>query len=246
MTLSPTDARGRLAAFHRKENEARLERQRLEAEAAQQAAAERQQALEVAERARLERMRKDRLTLEAYNNLSEAERAAFEARTNSVTNARRLADQALSQATENFNRQNEAQRQQEMTDWRSGNQRNTTALERANALQQINARAQERAEAFKKQLDDFELKAEQHSDPVQRIIHSLPPDARAIMSQLVDAQPTAAQHIEAVKQESAQQQNAAKQAELRAAYEAEVVQARGNLAWKFNIRQKYRDQGLEV
>jgi hypothetical protein len=242
-----TDPRAALARFHMKADAERRERLQLEQAAAQADQAERLQREQEAERAVLEAKRAQRLTREAYEGLTPAERAKFDERTDPEKLARELAEQAMTKAIEKFNAENEAQRQRELIEGRNERTARNANHQgaRHNALQEANQRAAERAAAYKKVMEDRELQAENQDDPLYRIVMALPDDARAIMNELASNRPGALDTINQVKQENAQQINEQKQRELYAAFLAEATKVKGNTAWASNIRAKYMAMGWD-
>lgn len=189
----------------------------------------------------LEARREERLTREAYENLSPEEHAQFDQIADPVNVVTELSRQALNQVIQKFNATNAAQRQKELAELR-----NKPYIDKAAAIQEINRRADERAAAFKKALEDRELQSEKHGDPIQRAIAALPDEARSILIELLDKRPKTLDVIQSIKAGSGNTAHATQQDQLYQLYKAELGRAGRNPTAARLLRAKYRGQGLEV
>jgi hypothetical protein len=238
------DPRAKIAAFHQKQEAERQELEQLQRDAAALEAAEQLQRQQEAERAILEARRQERLTLEADQALTKGERQQVDNHYGPQA-AQALADQTLKEYIAQFNRKNAAQREGELIAWRDSHPGSTSPGQRTEAFAQADKNAHDRALAFSKMIEDTELRAERYDNPTERIIYSLPEEARSIMLELANKHPDRLTVIQQVQQQNAQQGNEQRQIELETQFRAEAQKVRGSPVWSANIRAKYVSLGWD-
>jgi len=226
-----------------RERDARL---KAEAEAAASYVVEQEEAAgraAQAERVRLAEIRDARLTKEEFDSLSPKERAEWNAEYNVLVLMDRYAVEARKVADERRVIILEAAKKMKLEEARKT--RKDAPYKMYKILQEVDQWANDQAQKYLAERSKRELEAENQPDKISRLIASMDETERVEFSRLWDNHPSALDTIRAVKQKSAQKQDAAKQAELRAQFEKEVksTHAHGG-TWVANIRRKYYALGM--
>ena len=222
--------------------------ERIAAEEAQQVeaarqVAEQQQRQAEAERARLQALRDERLLVESYEGLSAEQKVEFDRLTNDSAAVIRLVEKARAEVEAGFNADNDAQRNTEFAAWRTKHL-NASQWELHNGLEEVKKAHAERKAEWEKSRSERALQAEVHSDPAKRLVSSLDKAEKAVLTRLLNEQPSALQIIQGIQQGTEARAEAVRQVELRRAYEAELGPARGVSA-KVIVKEKYRVLGLK-